>query len=54
MGDMIHETLTLFEKHGGEDAFINIKSLARALWSLDMFHIWIISSFSLTISEGFS
>jgi hypothetical protein len=25
MGDMIHETLTLFEKHGGEDAFINIK-----------------------------
>jgi hypothetical protein len=25
MGDLIHETLTLFEKHGGEDAFINIK-----------------------------
>jgi hypothetical protein len=25
MGDLIHETLGLFEKHGGEDAFINIK-----------------------------
>jgi len=25
MGDLIHETLALFEKHGGEDAFINIK-----------------------------
>lgn len=25
MGDLIHETLQLLEKHGGEDAFINIK-----------------------------
>jgi hypothetical protein len=25
MGDLIQETLELFEKHGGEDAFINIK-----------------------------
>lgn len=25
MGDLIQETLELFEVHGGEDAFINIK-----------------------------
>eukprot|EP00672_Neobodo_designis_P020870 CAMPEP_0174828176 /NCGR_PEP_ID=MMETSP1114-20130205/1178_1 /TAXON_ID=312471 /ORGANISM="Neobodo designis, Strain CCAP 1951/1" /LENGTH=308 /DNA_ID=CAMNT_0016061887 /DNA_START=139 /DNA_END=1065 /DNA_ORIENTATION=+ len=25
LGDLIHETLQLLEKHGGEDAFINIK-----------------------------
>ena len=25
IGDLIHETLEAFEKHGGEDAFINIK-----------------------------
>ena len=25
LGDLINETLELFEKHGGEDAFINIK-----------------------------
>ena len=25
VGDLIQETLELFEKHGGEDAFINIK-----------------------------
>ena len=25
LGDLIEETLSLFEKHGGEDAFINIK-----------------------------
>lgn len=25
LGDLIHETLGLLEKHGGEDAFINIK-----------------------------
>ncbi|KAL7053412.1 hypothetical protein AAHC03_019481 [Spirometra sp. Aus1] len=25
LGDLINETLQLFEKHGGEDAFINIK-----------------------------
>lgn len=27
LGDLISETLTLFEQHGGEDAFINIKYL---------------------------
>lgn len=27
MGDLIRETLELFEVHGGEDAFINIKYL---------------------------
>ena len=27
MGDLIRETLELFEIHGGEDAFINIKYL---------------------------
>jgi Parkin co-regulated protein len=25
IGDLIQETLELFEKHGGEDAYINIK-----------------------------
>lgn len=25
IGDLIQETLEAFEKHGGEDAFINIK-----------------------------
>ena len=25
LGDLIEETLSLFEKHGGEDAFVNIK-----------------------------
>jgi hypothetical protein len=25
LGDLIQETLELFEKHGGEDAYINIK-----------------------------
>ena len=25
IGDLIHETLQLLERHGGEDAFINIK-----------------------------
>jgi hypothetical protein len=25
LGDLINETLEKFEKHGGEDAFINIK-----------------------------
>ena len=25
LGDLISETLEIFEKHGGEDAFINIK-----------------------------
>ena len=25
MGDLINETLEAFERHGGEDAFINIK-----------------------------
>ena len=25
LGDLIQETLELFEQHGGEDAFINIK-----------------------------
>ena len=25
LGDLIQETLELFEEHGGEDAFINIK-----------------------------
>jgi hypothetical protein len=25
MGDLIQQTLELFETHGGEDAFINIK-----------------------------
>ena len=27
VGDLIQETLQLFEKYGGEDAFINIKYL---------------------------
>jgi hypothetical protein len=27
IGDLIQETLQLFEKYGGEDAFINIKYL---------------------------
>ena len=27
IGDLIDETLELFEKHGGDDAFINIKYL---------------------------
>jgi len=25
LGDLIKETLEVFERHGGEDAFINIK-----------------------------
>ncbi len=25
LGDLINETLEAFERHGGEDAFINIK-----------------------------
>ncbi len=25
IGDLIQETLELFEKHGGDDAFVNIK-----------------------------
>ncbi len=25
IGDLINETLEVFERHGGEDAFINIK-----------------------------
>ena len=25
LGDLIQETLEIFEKHGGDDAFINIK-----------------------------
>lgn len=25
IGDLIHQTLEVMEKHGGEDAFINIK-----------------------------
>ena len=25
IGDLIGETLELFEKHGGDDAFVNIK-----------------------------
>ncbi len=27
IGDLINETLEAFERHGGEDAFINIKYL---------------------------
>jgi len=30
MGDLIQETLELFEVHGGEDAFINIKYMIPA------------------------
>lgn len=31
VGDLIDETLELFELHGGEDAFINIKYMCAAL-----------------------
>ena len=30
LGDLIDETLELFELHGGEDAFINIKYMVSA------------------------
>jgi len=37
IGDLIHETLTLFEKHGGKHAFINIKWMVPTYESIFFF-----------------
>ena len=36
LGDLIEETLQLFEKYGGEDAFINIKYMVPTYESCEM------------------
>ena len=47
IGDLINETLELFEKHGGDDAFINIKYMVPTYescllnnWSVFMGLLW--------------
>lgn len=44
IGELIQETLELFEKHGGEDAYINIKYMIPTyescmFWQIIMFKI---------------
>jgi hypothetical protein len=37
LGDLIQQTLELFEVHGGEDAFINIKYLVPTYQSVNTY-----------------
>lgn len=47
LGDLIDETLQVFERHGGEDAFINIKYMVPTYesfflnWTLPLHSIFI-------------
>jgi len=40
LGELIHETLEIFERTGGEDAFINIKYMVPTYESCMLSHAW--------------
>ncbi len=40
IGELIQETLELFEKHGGEDAYINIKYMIPTYESCMFWIFW--------------